>query len=92
MLTKDLYELIADINPEEISDHIKRESLSSWSNSWRIAAKEIVNVISKAEAEKRLFIIPEPMTTDDIEMIRDVGRILNNLEDMKKISEKHKTA
>lgn len=49
MLTKELYGLIADVNPEEIADHIKRESLSSWCNGWRIAAKKVVDAISKSE-------------------------------------------
>lgn len=86
-IVTDLYGLVADVNAEEIADHIKRENLSDWSNSWRIAAKKDLNIVSQAIKEKRLFILPKPMTTDDIESIKAIGRILNNLDTMEQVEE-----
>jgi hypothetical protein len=38
----------------------------------------------KAEKENRMFIFKEPATVDDLETIRDIGRIVNNLDDINK--------
>lgn len=52
-----LYGLIADINAEEVADHIKDGvSLCDWTNSWRCEAKNALRVLedtadtSQAEA------------------------------------------
>lgn len=40
----------------------------------------------EAECEDRLFVLPPPVTASDIEAIKDIGRIVRNLDDMNKIS------
>ena len=35
-----------------------------------------------AECDNRLFIVPPPITTSDIEAIKDIGRIVRNLDTM----------
>lgn len=45
-----LYGLIADINEDEIADHIKTENLRMWSNIWRNIAKDALRVL---EAEQK---------------------------------------
>ena len=40
-----LYGLVADVNTEEIADQIKRDNLSMWCNSWRIATKEKIELV-----------------------------------------------
>jgi hypothetical protein len=41
-----LYELIADINAEEVADHIRDGvSLQDWTNVWRCAAKDALRVL-----------------------------------------------
>lgn len=39
---KNLYGLINDINANEIADHIKTDSLQSWTATWRNTAKEVM--------------------------------------------------
>jgi hypothetical protein len=50
-------------------------------------ARDYLKDYFKAETEGRLFILPKPMTTDDIETINNIGRILNNLDTMGKIKQ-----
>ena len=41
-----LYGLIADINAEEVADHIKDGvSLCDWTNAWRCEAKDALRVL-----------------------------------------------
>ena len=41
-----LYGLIADINVEEVADHIKDGvSLCDWTNLWRCEAKDVLRVL-----------------------------------------------
>lgn len=41
-----LYGLIADINAEEVTDHIKDGvSLCDWTNLWRCEAKDVLRVL-----------------------------------------------
>lgn len=44
-LLTELDELIADVNIDEISDHIKFGNLSEWCSVWRETAKRIVDCI-----------------------------------------------
>lgn len=42
----ELYGLIADINEEEVADHIKSGvSLQDWTNAWRCRAKDVLRVL-----------------------------------------------
>ena len=40
-----LYNLVADVNAEEIASHIKFESLQDWSDTWRCRAKELLMML-----------------------------------------------
>ena len=40
--------------------------------------------LEDAEEENRLFIFQSPATIDDLETIKNIGRIINNLDDMNK--------
>ena len=57
-----LYGLIADINTEEVADHIKSGvSLQDWTNLWRCEAKDVLRVLEgKADTpqtDKDTFVI-----------------------------------
>ena len=41
--------------------------------------------ICNAERDGRLVILKPPLTTDDLETIKNIGRIVNNLNDMKAV-------
>lgn len=75
--------------PQDLIDDLQEmidEEPDNYLNCNRITlctARDYLKDYFKAEAERRLFILPKPMTTDDVEMIRDIGRILNNLENMR---------
>lgn len=44
--------------------------------------------LAQADEEGRVIILPKPLTSSDIETIKDIGRIVNNLEDLGKLSGK----
>lgn len=49
-----LYGLIADINAEEVADHIKDGvSLCDWTNLWRCEAKNVLRVLEDTMNETR---------------------------------------
>lgn len=48
-LFRELGDLIQDVNPEEIADHIKHISLDRWSKGWRQAASIALNKLRMPE-------------------------------------------
>lgn len=41
-LIKEMEDMVADVNVEEIADHLKEESLWNWCGAWRENAKRIL--------------------------------------------------
>jgi len=44
--------------------------------------------LAELQEEGKLYILPEPLMVSDLDTIKDIGRIVNNLEDMSKLIEK----
>ena len=46
-LIKEMEDMIADVNVNEIADHLKEESLWNWCGAWREEAKRILREMRK---------------------------------------------
>lgn len=47
-----LKDLIADVNVNEICEHIETETLSEWVNAWQEAALSALRPVSREQVEK----------------------------------------
>ena len=47
-----LKDLIADVNVNEICEHIETETLSEWMNAWQEAALSALRPVSREQVEK----------------------------------------
>lgn len=47
-----LKDLIADVNVNEICEHIETETLSEWVNAWQEAALSVLRPVSREQVEK----------------------------------------
>lgn len=46
-LIKEMEDMVADVNVNEIADHLKEESLWNWCGAWREEAKRILKDMRK---------------------------------------------
>ena len=82
-----LKDLIADVNVNEICEHIETETLSEWVNAWQEAAISALRPISRECGNKGLFSLHfcpgcgAPLTENGEEIL--VGRLNEALKDGK---------
>ena len=79
-----VYKLAINVSKKELYELIRR-----WQVSMDIAEERHAE-ICQAERENRLVVLPSPLTTSDMEVIKNVGRLCNNLDFMQKIKEQAK--
>lgn len=67
--TDNLKEMVLDINPAEIADHIENGSLSQWIQAWTsemLSRIDKINLIGKRKANERTCELVKIVPTDDI--------------------------
>ena len=82
--------------PQDLIDDLQEiinEESDTYLNSKKSTlcmARDYLKNYFKAEMEQRLFVLPPPLTTNDIESIENIGRILLNLDYMDKIGKENR--
>ena len=67
------------LTPKEIN--ALQEAHDFYDSNDCLASRRLIE-LALADRDGRVVILPKPLTTDDVEAIRDIGRIVNNLNDM----------
>lgn len=90
---EDLEKLAEDFDPLKSAEYTAFKTAAAYLKRFTAdIPPDRLEKICNAERENRCVVLPNPLTSGDVDVIRDVGRIVNNLNDMQECIDKAEAA